>query len=835
MEQSEESSNVIMTDEKKKSNANIKESLSERRPQTKLTWKEYSQEYNLNSPNYFGKINTSSNYLNKSFYESINDKKKVNVFDEYKVIQMNEEDQRLMICYDFIKNNKEFKINDIRIFDCLNKIISLILIQRKPITIIIVDDNGYEIHDNAREIIFVNQQLKQIIKKFIYSTDNLTSVLKNLGFISYYVKSSNDKIDKNNNIINSIKEKESDSESSEVSLDPYKIFFDNTIKYIYNENQKPILNEKNFNKKFSPFLFKLKNLNFNAKYYYKCPDNCFCMFNKDYDKAIKNFIHFRDSYVSKIVYLFGPKRCSKTTLLLYMINDYQYTNSKFLYFNYDYLEKKDIIHKKRIIYHELLYFCKDIEEMKKIEQKKIFNNISDKTNMEFIYLILESLFNVIKDNIDETKRIIIIDNVYTNDKEALKYLNNIISLIQGNNWYIKLILSGRGPYFNQKFYNCFKAYHVFTNDDDLERIEMPEFLYIYYTNHAQIYAQMDENLKKENENIDESNLKKEMENKIYSFYELFFSEELDKKTFTHKEIEDGEDCFIKFPLEYFIIKIKKEKEVHYISFNFYNTSFKKTFRNIIGFEIEKGTLTKLLERDDYPRTFLGICFEKLVTLLLMHNKLNLHNLKFNKNNIKEINKISKLKEDNYDGPIFNDVNVDEPILLIQEDFFGPLYDLLIITKRNKNYYSDFVQIGVDKTSNQINEINEAIKLKYKIYQNNIFKAFGINSEFISALFIFDYETQKNRDYSTGYEKCIRNNINFYLFSSMDCSLVKLNSNKEKIKVREYSPSSIININNYEENYSNSKNDKKKKNKGNKGTKSTSNNTKITDFFEHNEN
>ena len=77
MEQSEESSNVIMTDEKKKSNANIKESLSERRPQTKLTWKEYSQEYNLNSPNYFGKINTSSNYLNKSFYESINDKKKL--------------------------------------------------------------------------------------------------------------------------------------------------------------------------------------------------------------------------------------------------------------------------------------------------------------------------------------------------------------------------------------------------------------------------------------------------------------------------------------------------------------------------------------------------------------------------------------------------------------------------------------------------------------------------------------------------------------------------------------------------------------------------------------
>ena len=71
---------------------------------------------------------------------------------------------------------------------------------------------------------------------------------------------------------------------------------------------------------------------------------------------------------------------------------------------------------------------------------------------------------------------------------------------------------------------------------------------------------------------------------------------------------------------------------------------------IIGFEIDKGTLKKLLKRNYYPRTFLGICFEKLIILLLMHNKLNFHNLKFKKNNIKEIKKISKLKENNYNGP-----------------------------------------------------------------------------------------------------------------------------------------------------------------------------------------
>ena len=63
----------------------------------------------------------------------------------------------------------------------------------------------------------------------------------------------------------------------------------------------------------------------------------------------------------------------------------------------------------------------------------------------------------------------------------------------------------------------------------------------YYADNNQILALMDENQKKENENIDEFNLRKDMENKIYSFYELFFSEELDKKTFTHKKIEEGRE------------------------------------------------------------------------------------------------------------------------------------------------------------------------------------------------------------------------------------------------------------------------------------------------------
>ena len=66
----------------------------------------------------------------------------------------------------------------------------------------------------------------------------------------------------------------------------------------------------------------------------------------------------------------------------------------------------------------------------------------------------------------------------------------------------------------------------------------------------------------------------------------------------------------------------------------------------------------------------------------MHNKLNIRNLEFEENNIKEISEVAKLKENNYSSPIFEVKNKEIPILLIQENFFDPIYDLMIITKHN---------------------------------------------------------------------------------------------------------------------------------------------------------
>jgi len=220
--------------------------------------------------------------------------------------------------------------------------------------------------------------------------------------------------------------------------------------------------------------------------------------------------------------------------------------------------------------------------------------------------------------------------------------------------------------------------------------------------------------------------------------------------------------------------------------------FKKCLRYKIRYEVEKGSLTRLLKQNDYPRTFLGVCFEKLITLLLMHNKLYIYNLEFSKGNIKEIKEIAKLKENPYSGPKFEVENKEKPILLIQENFFGPLYNLLIITKHNNKYYSDFIQIGVDKSEQEIDDIINDLQNNYSLYKYNISKAFGINSDFITCLFIFDHKTQKERNYSTGVQICLKKNINFYLFSTIDCRLVQFNDNNTSfIFFDQYFPSISI--------------------------------------------
>ena len=215
------------------------------------------------------------------------------------------------------------------------------------------------------------------------------------------------------------------------------------------------------------------------------------------------------------------------------------------------------------------------------------------------------------------------------------------------------------------------------------------------------------------------------------------------------------------PLEFFKMAFEEKG----IRFSFFNEIFKISIKNKIEDKVEHGALIYLLRSKTYPSTVLDVCFEKLIILLLKNNQLNLNNLNFEKKNIKEISEIVKFKEKgiNFDS-MFKDVNKDKPILLIQKNFFGALYDLIIIIKYNDLLYCNLLKIGVDKNISQISEILNDQKENNMTYLNNISKSFNINLNNISLVFIFDLEKQIETNFSSGVKYCEQMGIKYYLFS-----------------------------------------------------------------------
>ena len=181
--------------------------------------------------------------------------------------------------------------------------------------------------------------------------------------------------------------------------------------------------------------------------------------------------------------------------------------------------------------------------------------------MELIYLLLKTLFEII-DVENKIKRLIIIDNIYCNDQYNINYLEKIISLIKTKSANIKLILCGNGPYFNTKFIDFYEGNNILTNNDKLYYKEFKEIFYIYNADKDEINKVIKENEKKENEIKDESILKKKLENNTYSFYGLYFSEELDKKNISYNTIMENKKFISQLPLDYFH-KSQIPKEINF--------------------------------------------------------------------------------------------------------------------------------------------------------------------------------------------------------------------------------------------------------------------------------
>lgn len=385
--------------------------------------------------------------------------------------------------------------------------------------------------------------------------------------------------------------------------------------------------------------------------------------------------------------------------------------------------------------------------------------------------------------------IIIIDNIHLLKEDECDaeedFLEKIIAINNSCFSKIKIILSGSGKFFNQKFLKLYKDYQ-------LQRLSYPEAGYYLSINKEDLKSinsikLFDNKNEKMNFNIFEEETILEEEDYLskYPLIGLFHADSLDEKNLSKKFIQENENILINQPLEYFDMAILKNNEIH---FKFLSPIYKEALKRKVGDFVKIGALNILLKDKTFPRTGFGICFEKIITLLLIYNKMDITNLSFTKNNIKEIQNISDLENENYQCTKFIIDKKNNPILLTQSNYYGPNYDLLIISKHEKINYSDFIQIGVNKTNKEISDILKNLQKNEKIIETNIRKIFGIKKIQVSLLFIFDFETQKKKNYRA-CSFCEKNEINYYMFSYEENRLYKHNFNEKKNeKILIYSPS-----------------------------------------------
>ena len=238
-----------------------------------------------------------------------------------------------MSCFNYLMSNYNYSDKKINSKEKENQTIiideetSFEIMDFKPFAIKLNYHNEHievDLYDTSRKIRFVDDSKRKIYEKFIYNIDNLTNVLEELGFKSFYTK-----INKNTNEDN----KETNSLNTEISLgEPSIIFSDKTINEIYKDCTKITLREENYNNRFKYPITILEDLNNNCKEYYAENSNNKYIDLKEYENASYNFFNFKDFRQTKIMYFYGPKNCSKTTFLFCIINKFQYSKTRTFYF-----------------------------------------------------------------------------------------------------------------------------------------------------------------------------------------------------------------------------------------------------------------------------------------------------------------------------------------------------------------------------------------------------------------------------------------------------------------------------------------------------------------------
>lgn len=644
---------------------------------------------------------------------------------------------------------------------------------------------------NGSKIIYFTNKDKNIIQQpfFIHDQNSLEEALKKTDIQNGMLRSV-----KNNQENDFNKPSDStDSKSSFSSVNSYQIenILNSNFNLIKESNAigvKYILNEKRFNDRFNmDFVY---NLDFNFKY---IKDNYIKNNIDDNDANQNNCLNklkdlVKENNTKSYCYIFGPRGTGKTTLLLKYLNFYAFPR---LYFSLKIMSKSDFNNRrlKKYALMETIYTFDDIPQMEKFSDIKV-SEISDSSNLlEFILSYIQTIINFYsKENKKKKKIWIVIDDYNQDLYDNNNIIEKIIKYINENKTKLFLCILGNGKYINEKYYqyysnentNYFAIYwnHSITNNISQKNkiLTLPKYYYKY------------KDLK------DINNIEKIIqENLIETFKKMnlnsfLFLSKIINKTINIKNFKDE---LINLPLEYLTIERHLDEDKNILlnlSFNteIYKSVFDLTINGLLKIDCLK-TKTIIFKEDNQGKN--GIDFEDLIIEQFWNNTFNF--LIFPDNNKLIVDEIFNLKNNKND--IRNDLDIQYPIIIRQKIFKGKYYDLLFILKIKNKIYAIFIQIGLNKKGNDINNYLKNLIDNEKKYKEGIKTLINHNIDEIGFLLIFDYNHQKTllekNNKSDGIGFCDKNEIDFLIYK--DFNLFKKVNDIEPIKSFDVTEKTLI--------------------------------------------
>ena len=630
--------------------------------------------------------------------------------------------------------------------------INVITYYNENCALIEYEKNKYLIEEEARRITFRDDN--QSTTKFIYNFDNLKDVIDKLKFKAIKIPNN--------------EEDSCDSIDSEINEYWILVLFQkrDVVEIVKDKTELEKLIDK-FNNRYSRNKIYISNLSLNSSYYF--PDNKKDIINFEvllmFIKDIKQFF-VKDC---NILYVVGPKGTSKSLFLMNYCYERNEANSEpILYINYRAIkacQKKN--EKKNIFKKELIYLFFSEDELEKFYKRKTYEDITSEKLLKFIYNFIKDLLDNFENHFKK-RILVVLDNFDDDNEEEITILNNLINLIkeENNRKKIKLIISGRCSFMYKKQYYYLKDelnirtpnnremlmyYNIelnksIINDDNINNMIPPLFYF---------------NTRNQNNLNDIIEEEREFCNKYNTFGMNYAILNEEKEI----EISELEKYYQILPIDYIVFtKINNNK----VSFKFHNKIFKNIIKKKIEFSIQADNFIYILKNFYKNRIAFGIFEEKLLILLLSYNKLDLENLQIREENRLEVFEIYQFKQSIYEQTNKPFIK-NEPIIINQEYYLGKNYDLVILIPipSINSYKAIFIQIGSNKSIDQINTIIKDLKKNKIKYINGIKKFIGVDITDVELVFIFDKDTQINlfkKNKISGAEYCIKKNIIFYLFS-----------------------------------------------------------------------